>query len=68
MCVLKDMKRRGDSISLSCHPVYKENILLPGDGSQGKFSSTSLPLAEIQVNEHGLLSSAGAIPLFTGNA
>lgn len=41
------MKR--DSISLSCHSVYKEKILLPGDGSQGMFSSASLPLAEIQV-------------------
>lgn len=55
MCVFKTMKKRGIP-SLSRHLMYAEKILFPGAGSQGKFSSVSVPLAEIQVNGHDLWS------------
>lgn len=50
--ILKNMKK--EAFHLSCHLVYEEKILFPGDGSQGKFSSVSVALAEIRVDEHGV--------------
>lgn len=48
------MKKEGFHLSASCYPAYEENMLFPGAGRQGEFSSVSAPVAEIHSDGHGL--------------